>query len=85
MPLGYVSPGCAAPTYVAVAPSAATCPQAPTVGPAIYARGALFTNYYAKNGVTCSGPNTNAGFVLYGISGAEIPPTSFQVATSAIE
>jgi hypothetical protein len=86
VPIGLSFPGCALPTYVAVPSSASTCFAAPTPGPRIYARGATHPTYYRKSGTTCLGPNTTpVDTFFYGITGAEIPPTSFQMATSAIE
>ncbi|MDB4963371.1 MAG: hypothetical protein JWP01_3370 [Myxococcales bacterium] len=79
---------CSPPTYVAVPTVAAspTCPTGPTAtGPRIYARGTAYPSYYSKSGTTCSGPNVVPNISFYGVTGAEIAPTSFQVATSAIE
>ena len=76
--------GCTPPAYIVIPDtSLSTC--AP--GPRLFARGTMHPSHYLKSGVggACVGPTTIPGYVFYSVSGSEVPPSSFQMATSAIE
>lgn len=71
---------CSTVTYILVLQSS-TCPS---VGPRVFPATQI-TARFVKNGAPCTATPIPTGSIVFGVSGPEIPPSSFQSATLAVE
>lgn len=72
---------CSTVKYIFVFRSTGACPS---VGPRVLPAMQL-TARFVKSGTACTATPIPTGSIVYGVSGPEVPPSSFQSATLAVE
>jgi len=68
---------CAPPKYVTAPYTFTGCPNTLVTG-AIYNATQLSGSLFSKSGTACIAAQVPAGYAIYGVSGPEIPPATFQ-------